>query len=258
MTKRRNRNKPNATGRNPTTRFARLDFRLLHSNAYRSLSPNARSLLVELTSLDNGENNGSLYLSVRDGARRMGVADLKAASRAFDDLKSLGFIEMTQDAHFRVKAADKSRARCWRLTWLAGPGRKGPSMDFLKLEPEPKTQAHKRMDRGLRALKDYRKATALGNLPVVDSGILGAETAFAPAAPVADSNTLNAKNGGFLPIRSVRDSATHTAVTIGRGSQDSLTGWWEPDWSKPLASLARVASFAADLSRNSYNEGFAA
>ncbi len=258
MRKRRNRNKPNATGRNPTSRFARLDFRLLHSNAYRSLSPNARSLLVELTSLDNGENNGSLYLSVRDGAHRMGVADLTAASRAFDDLAALGFIEMTHDAHFRVKAADKSRARCWRLTWLAGPGRKGPSMDFLKQEPEPKTKAHKRMDLGLRALKAYRKANALGHLPVLDSDILRPDAVPNRAGAVVDFSTLNAKNGSFLPIRSVRDSATHTAVTIGKGSQGRLLGWWQPDWTAPLASLACLASIAANQSNNPRKEGIAA
>lgn len=218
----------------------------------------ARSLLVELTSLDNGENNGSLYLSVRDGARRMGVADLTAASRAFDNLVELGFIEMTQDAHFRVKAADKSRARCWRLTWLAGPGRKGPSMDFMNREPEPKTQAHKRMDRGLRALKEYRKANALGHLPVLDSDILAPDTTHIPAATVADSNTPNSKNGGFLPKCSVRDSATHIAVTMGKGSQGGLIGWWQPDWTAPLANLACLTSIATNQPHSPHNRGIAA
>jgi hypothetical protein len=153
MGKRRNRNRVNATGRNNTSRFVRLDYRLLNSNAYRSLSPNARSLLVDLLMLYNGENNGSLYLGVRDAAHRMGVADLTAASRAFDDLVALGFTELTQEAHFTVKASETSRARCWRLTWEAGPGRKAPSWDFLEREPEPQTTARKRMERGLRALK---------------------------------------------------------------------------------------------------------
>jgi hypothetical protein len=70
MAKTRAKNKPNATGRSMTTRFARLDHRLLESSAYRALSPNARALLVELTMLENGNNNGSLWLSVRDGAAR--------------------------------------------------------------------------------------------------------------------------------------------------------------------------------------------
>lgn len=166
--KRRNRNKPNSTGRNPTSRFARLDHRMLSSNAYRALSPNARALLIELVMLYNGENNGGLYLSVRDATHRIGLVDSQATCRAFDLLQDLGFIEMTQPAHFSIKASDRSRARCWRLTWEAGPGRKAPSWDFLDREPDDKP-ARKRMERGLRVLKNYRKARDRGQLPVLES-----------------------------------------------------------------------------------------
>jgi hypothetical protein len=172
MVGRRKKNKVNATGRNQTSRFVRLDYRILQSSAYRALSPNARSLLVELASLFNGENNGSLYLSVRDAGCRMGVVDLTAVSRAFDELQSLGFIVMTKDAHFRVKASESSRARCWRLTWLPGPGRKIATWDFDRMEPEPKTPARKRMERGLMALKRYHKARGSGHFPVWDSNTL--------------------------------------------------------------------------------------
>ena len=170
--RKRNKNKPNHTGRNPTSRFARLDHRLLNSPAYRALSVAARALLVELTMLDNGENNGSLYLSIRDAAGRLGMADLSAVRSAFDELQELGFVEMTEAASFHVKAAEKSRARCWRLTWLASPGRKGPSMAFMERQPQPGTKAHKRMERGLRALKAYRKDRDSGRLPVLDSDTL--------------------------------------------------------------------------------------
>lgn len=172
MGKHRNKNRVNQTGRNPTTRFARLDHRLLNSCAYRALSVTARALLVELTMLDNGENNGSLYLSIRDAADRIGISDLTAVRNAFDELQALGFIELTEDAHFHVKAADKSRARCWRLTWLAGPGRKGPTMNFTTLQPESGTKAHRRMEKGMRALKRYSKARDSGRLPVLDSDTL--------------------------------------------------------------------------------------
>lgn len=167
--RKRRKNKPNQTGRNPTSRFARLDHRLLCAAAYRALSTTARALLIELTMLDNGANNGSLYLGIRDAAGRLGMADLSAVRCAFDELQKLGFIEMTEDASFHVKAADKSRARCWRLTWLAGPGRQGPSMAFMERQPEPGTKAHRRMERGMRALKAYRKDRDSGRLPVLDS-----------------------------------------------------------------------------------------
>ena len=167
--RKQNRNKPNQKGRNPTARFARLDHGLLNSPAYRALSTAARALLVELAMLDNGRNNGSLYLSVRDAAGRLGMADLSAVCKAFAELQELGFVEMTGSASFHVKAAEKSRARCWRLTWLAGPGRKGPSMAFTNCQPKPGTNAHKRMERGMRALKTYRKDRDAGRLPVLDS-----------------------------------------------------------------------------------------
>ncbi len=221
---RRSKNKPNATGRNDKSRFVRLDHRILHSNAYRALSPNARSLLVELTSMENGSNNGGLFLSVKDGAHRMGVADLTAAANAFDELQELGFIKMTQDAHFAVKASETSRARCWRLTWLSGPGRKGPTSDFLERQPEPGTPAHRRMERGLRALKAYRKGRVLNKFPVLDSDTLNPFCSNPAPKPVLESNTVNGKIGGFTPKPIVLDSAMYTAVTMGTGTATCPNG----------------------------------
>ncbi len=148
----------NQKGRKPSTRFARLDHSLLKSNAFRALSPNARSLLIELTMMENGKNNGTgLFLSVRDAADRMGVSDPNTAGRAFEELEEMGFIAVTIPAHFAVKAGDGSRARYWRLTWQAVAAKQGPTCDYEKREPAPKTQARKRMDRGLRALKRWQK-----------------------------------------------------------------------------------------------------
>src|SRR3546814_19367076 len=79
--------KADQKGRSPTSRFTRLDHRLLTTPAYRALSPNARSLLVELAMMENGKNNGSLFLSVRDAAHRMGVSDQKTAGAAFVELQ---------------------------------------------------------------------------------------------------------------------------------------------------------------------------
>lgn len=216
--KARNRNKPNATGRNPTSRFVRLDYRILNSNAYRSLTPNARSLLIEITMLYNGENNGSLYLSVRDAADRMGVVDTHAAKRALDELQSLGFVEMTQEAHFAVKASEASRARCWRLAWLIGPGRKLPSWEFYDREPDPQTPARKRMERGQRALKTYRKLRDQNKLPVVDSTTTPPFEVEAPLEPVVDSTTLAKGNGGNEPSPVVVESTTHIATLMGVGT----------------------------------------
>lgn len=245
MGKRRNRNRVNATGRNNTSRFVRLDYRILNSNAYRSLSPNARSLLVDLVMLYNGENNGSLYLSVRDAAHRMGVADLTAASRAFDDLVALGFLELAQEAHFKVKASETSRARCWRLTWEAGPGRKAPTSEFMEREPAPQTPARKRMERGLRALKAYRKAKDCGHMPVLDTDTLSPFRRERQAVAVLESDTSTAGIGSFPPNGRVRVSATHIATPWGEGAASRFTGWWQPDWAPSLARLTFAASLAS-------------
>jgi hypothetical protein len=244
MAQPRNRNRVNATGRNLTSRFVRLDYRMLNSNAYRSLSPNARSLLVELAMLYNGENNGSLYLSVRDAAHRMGLADTTAASRAFDELLALGFVELAQMSHFSVKASETSRARCWRLTWEAGPGRKGPTMQFRECEPEPRTPARKRMERGQRALKTYRKARVSGRLPVWDSDTA---TPFRPewwARAASDFDTRKLVNGSFAPIARVRDSTAHIATPWGVGAASLSIGWWQTDWTPKIAELAFASALA--------------
>ncbi len=196
MGKRRKRNKVNATGRNATTRFVRLDHRLLTSSAYRALTPTARCLLVEISMLYNGENNGSLYLSVRDATDRLGLSDMTSTTAAFNELQELGFIEMTNKAHFVVKSSDKSRARTWRLTWEAGPGQRAPSHGYDDWEPVPGTKAQTRMERGLGALKRYRRAWDRGKFAVLDSDTLDPFRPPPEGNAVLDSHTAATENRG--------------------------------------------------------------
>lgn len=167
--KKRGRNRVNATGRNenPVERFARLPHRILNSEAYRSLDLTARGLLVELITIENGRNNGSLWLSIQDATDRLGLSDARPAMRAFDDLQDRGLIAMTKDAHFSIKAADTSRARCWRLTWLAFDG-KAPTNAWQDYIAPPKTKARQLADRGLRALARFKKALSSHRIPIVD------------------------------------------------------------------------------------------
>lgn len=211
----RRKNRPNQRGRNPTGRFARLDHKLLESGAYRSLSPNARALLVEFVMLDNGANNGSFWLSVRDAADRIGLVDLTATSRAFDELREMGFIRLTKDAHFSVKASETSRARAWRLTFLAVAGVRGPTHEYLTALPPPGTKSNRRMDRGLRAVKAFKKSIAENRWPVLDSRTLADAEAEFEAKPVWESNTAISETPANPPKFVVRDSHTHTAVPMG-------------------------------------------
>jgi hypothetical protein len=146
-------------------RFVRLDHSLLSSPAYRAATPKARALLIELAMMENSRNNGTLFLSVRDAADRMGVADLHAARAAIDELIGLGFIEITREAHFAIKAGDGSRARGWRLTWLPVPSEsKGPTHDYQRYQARDK-QAYRRLSRGRMVLDRFTKK----QMPVVES-----------------------------------------------------------------------------------------
>jgi hypothetical protein len=247
MAKRQRKNKPNATGRNQTSRFARLDHSLLESPAYRSLSPAARSLLVEMVMMDNGSNNGSLFLSVRDAAARIGVVDLTCATNAFGELQDMGFIAMTMEGHFSVKASGTSRARSWRLTNQAVKGKRGPTNEYLTREPAAQTAARARMERGLRVLKTYRRSIIENRMPVLDSNTLPPLNVEKAPEPVLDSHTAKSKTDAFPPNPTVLDSATHTAVTIGTGNS-TLTGWWSNDqmnhattWAALIMTLKRKA-----------------
>lgn len=247
MAYKRSKNRVNQTGRNDLTdRFVRLPYRILNSNAYRCLSCNARALLVEMIMLYNSENNGSLYMGVRDAAGRIGLADTTAANAALNELIETGFVTVTQDGHFRVKASETCRARCWRLNWVAGPGRRLASWDFLTREPAPRTKAYKRMERGNRVLKAYRKANDRGRLPVLDSDTLDLITPKPAPFAVSHSYTLKCANGCSLPKARIRDSATHIATPWGGEATAGQKGWRAPDWRENLGRTAFEAFLAID------------
>jgi len=261
---RKGKNKANPTGRSEKPTIRRFNMQphdMLLSAAYRSLSPNARSLLTELMMLENGSNNGSLYLSVRDAADRMGVADPAAASNAFDELQGMGFIEMTKPAHFDVKTAETSRARCWRLTWIGVPKGKSATWDFTKVQPEAGTQAHKRMERGQRAFKRYRKARDAEKMPVLDSHTLALVDQLRDEPAVQDFNTASTENRDVSGNVVVLDSHTYSYATRGSSTNDSnsdgdtgtvISAWWAHDrmaqaamWSAFVLSSANQLAKAA-------------
>ena len=239
------RNKANATGRSHTSRFARLDHRLLESPAYRSLSTNARALLVELTRMDNGGNNGALWLSVRDGAALMGVANTKSASAALAELQELGFIVKTKDAHFRIKTAETSRARCWRLTWLPIPKKQGPTNDYLDRQPMGRI-AKRRMEMGLRAIKSFKRMASQNQNAVGELHTLPPKPAGIPVQAVGELPTARSENDGIPPKLIVGDLTTHIADQRARECEALFSlAWWQPNGLGPmidgLASLSDAA-----------------
>ncbi len=150
----------------PSGAFVRLPHELLYTPAYRAAGCTARALLVDLVLMEKGSNNGKLYLSVRDAASRLGLADLNAATSAIDELEELGFISMTDEGHFSSRAMDGSRARSWRLTWIACGA--APTNEYRNCRPKNE-RGRKRMDRGCLALKRYQRKQNGGQETVTPS-----------------------------------------------------------------------------------------
>src|SRR5262245_36179365 len=95
-----------------TEKHVRLHRWMLASPAWRCASLVERCLLVELYDLYNGENNGYLFLSVRDAARRLGVGK-NTANQGLARLQIKGFIRARQRGDFHWKLR---QATSWVLT----------------------------------------------------------------------------------------------------------------------------------------------
>ena len=84
----RKRSKPNATGRDTTERFVKLDHFVTNCMAWLSLSGDAVKLLIAVWRRHNGANNGEISFAVRE-AEEIGLGRNKA-SKAFKELIDRG------------------------------------------------------------------------------------------------------------------------------------------------------------------------
>lgn len=126
----------NATGRSGgIERYVRLNHWLLDSEAYRHASPTARALLVELYRLYNSSNNGQLFLSAREAAKRLAVSK-NFAHRALRELQHLGFIALARPGSFDSKGGHAAK---WRLTEFGCAGDL-PTKDFMRWRPTTENQ----------------------------------------------------------------------------------------------------------------------
>ena len=136
------RRRVDKTGRSaPLTKFAAIQLWMMQSPAWQAIGPYERTILVELNGLYNGRNNGELFLSCREAARRCNM-DKDRANKAFKKLRELGFIRYrTEDlGHFSAR-----NAQCWILTEFPFLGRE-PTKDFMNWRPAEKSKS--RPDKG--------------------------------------------------------------------------------------------------------------
>lgn len=111
----------------------------IESAAYRSLRPAARALLVELKALFNGLNNGELFLSVREAAKRLGCGK-NLAAELFEELQDRGFIRPNEVGAFNMKsAARRGKATTWILTEHPLGNATAGTREFMRWQPTPST-----------------------------------------------------------------------------------------------------------------------
>jgi hypothetical protein len=111
------RGKRETGGQGIGERFTPLVESVLKSSAWRDLNSNERALYVELRGIVHHtrpwENNGEIFLSVRDAAENLGVGR-DGAQSAFWGLQRHGFIVVTQIGH--LGANGHGKASTYRLT----------------------------------------------------------------------------------------------------------------------------------------------
>jgi hypothetical protein len=116
-------------------RHIRLHHWLMRSAAWRSLKCEARALVVALYELYNGSNNGALFLSIREAARRINTSKSTAAG-AFRVLMDRGFIRPNVKGAFSMK---QRHATSWVLTEFEFAGQLA-TKDFMRWRTMPEIQ----------------------------------------------------------------------------------------------------------------------
>lgn len=104
-----------------TEHFTQLVRSMMESAAWRGLSPTAQALYPWIRLEWRGpkaNNNGSISLSTRQAAERMGIG-VNTAARAFHDLQAKGFLVLTRAA--RLGVSGHATAPEYELTEIALP-----------------------------------------------------------------------------------------------------------------------------------------
>lgn len=103
-----------ANRQNKWPRHIQLYYSMLSTAAWQKLSGNAAKVLIEICLLNNGRNNGKIFMSAREAAARSGLAT-NTASKCLQELVALGFIDIVEKGAFSRKT---KTATTYRMTWL--------------------------------------------------------------------------------------------------------------------------------------------
>ena len=102
----------------PANGFIRVERENWQSDRWRSLSGNARTVLIDIQCGYTGRNNGHLVYGLAHAIACLRCSK-STAIRTFAELKDAGLIEVTVPGSFsNKKGARKGMATEWRLTYL--------------------------------------------------------------------------------------------------------------------------------------------
>lgn len=123
------RKRLNAFGKATTVKHIRLYNWFMDTPAWLSLSLGARCLLLEIWRRHNGQNNGQISFSQREGVKALNCS-ASSVSRWSAELQEKGFIVAVRPSSFVWKdGAKERRATEWRLT-MEGCNGERPTKEF--------------------------------------------------------------------------------------------------------------------------------
>jgi hypothetical protein len=120
-----------------------LEHYLLDTPAWRHLTPNARTVYLELKRRYNGRNNGLISYSAREAGDALSGKHHSTGARALLELQEHGFIVVTEDSNFDRKL---KLAREYRLTEARDdrPGLEAPPTKEFARWRAPENLEHSR------------------------------------------------------------------------------------------------------------------
>jgi hypothetical protein len=246
----------NATGRNPDRVGSKDRVLIIKRSTWQSprvsaLGPSARALMVEMLSMHDGKNNGTLFLSVRDATDRLGFSDCRAAMGAFEELQAVKLISLTIAGHFAMKAGEVSKAQAWRLNFVDANGQPVsedglPKLDHNTLPPKMRARMAKRQKTLKRYLKDKQAGKFAGEETTTLNARRVEETTTEGSGTVEETATPEPENGEKPPNGPVVDSTTHILHHIPDEADAPLDAmrvsigeWWRLAKPKERIGLAK-------------------
>lgn len=216
-------------------RHVRLYHWFLKTEAWQSLSPNARALYVEIVTRYNGSNNGRIGFSARDAGKALHTSK-DTGARSLVELQDRGFIVLTKRSGFSLKTKTATE---WLLTeFCSDINGQFATKDFM------------RWSVARSAEKQNTVPVVIPSVPVVRQYGPCGETVVAGTVPVV--RLMSAKK--TVPRSDYRDTYSIPGAQPRRGESQQtvpLSPTVPSQMTKPPSTLSRIESFSSGYHRPS-------